>query len=438
MTKEIQLEATYTVILEIRRPKADDSFPLCLRVTYLRARKYYRLKISLTIEQYERIISKKLKGANPEVIFLKEVADKIDEAKAKAKKIIAELKSRFTFSKFESEYKKKEGRTQNNDSIVRAYNDFVERLTSNKQITTSLNFECAMRSLGLFVSDGDKDKAISKLSRLQFQDITPDWLSKYEGWMLENGKSYSTISIYLRTLRQLYLEAIEKETVSRSSYPFGKDNKHYKIPRSVNFKRALEKSEIKRLLSYDAAPASGEEFARDIWTFSYLCNGANLKDIARLRYQNIDFNKSEVSFIRAKTEHKREKKNLVADVTPLVLEIINRHGNKDKAPGNFVFPILRPGITPRQELFLLRDKIKFINFHLKKIATNLKFSESVNLTTMTARHSHATVLRDAGVPVSFISESMGHSNVSVTENYLGSFDHKKRAKNILHLTDFEE
>ena len=53
-----------------------------------------------------------------------------------------------------------------------------------------------------------------------------------------------------------------------------------------------------------------------------------------------------------------------------------------------------------------------------------------------SRHSFATVLKRAGAKTSYISESLGHSNLAVTENYLAYFEKEERIRNAQLLTNF--
>jgi site-specific recombinase XerD len=55
---------------------------------------------------------------------------------------------------------------------------------------------------------------------------------------------------------------------------------------------------------------------------------------------------------------------------------------------------------------------------------------------MAARHSFSTVLKRSGASIEFISESLGHSNLKTTENYLDSFEDETRKKYSDVLTNF--
>ena len=59
-----------------------------------------------------------------------------------------------------------------------------------------------------------------------------------------------------------------------------------------------------------------------------------------------------------------------------------------------------------------------------------------NISTYTARHSFATVLKRAGANIAYISESLGHQDLKTTENYLASFEREERQRNAELLTQF--
>ncbi len=61
-----------------------------------------------------------------------------------------------------------------------------------------------------------------------------------------------------------------------------------------------------------------------------------------------------------------------------------------------------------------------------------------NISTYTARHSFATILKRGGVNIASISESLGHNTIKTTESYLASFEKEERTKNSQILTKFDK
>jgi integrase/recombinase XerD len=82
---------------------------------------------------------------------------------------------------------------------------------------------------------------------------------------------------------------------------------------------------------------------------------------------------------------------------------------------------------------ITKNFIKRINLRMKKIGGELSIDK---ITTYTARHSFATVLKRSVANISFIGESLGHRDLKTTENYLASFEKEERQKNAGLLTNF--
>lgn len=90
-------------------------------------------------------------------------------------------------------------------------------------------------------------------------------------------------------------------------------------------------------------------------------------------------------------------------------------------PGSpFVLGKLKLGYTNMMFENKSKKMKKMINSNLKNIGERLGIS--VPLKVKTARDSYATTLRRAGVSKDDIGEMLGHSNSTVTEHYLASFD----------------
>jgi integrase len=112
-------------------------------------------------------------------------------------------------------------------------------------------------------------------------DITPEFLKSYEAWMKAQGRSTTTVSMYLRALRTLINKAIAAGEFSQEAYPFGRYK--YVIPSAQKVKKVLTLSEIGKIYNY-----KGEfERSRDWWIFLYYAHGMNMYDFCLLKYENI-------------------------------------------------------------------------------------------------------------------------------------------------------
>ncbi len=128
------------------------------------------------------------------------------------------------------------------------------------------------------------------------------------------------------------------------------------------------------------------------------------------------------------------KSEIRAILLPQMIKIIERWGNPDKSPDSFIFPYFNNTKNAFDEKRVTRNVIKLMNDHLKKIAKEIGIG---NISSYTARHSFATVLKRSGANISMISELLGHTDMKTTENYLASFEKDERIKNAKLLTQFE-
>jgi integrase len=90
-----------------------------------------------------------------------------------------------------------------------------------------------------------------------------------------------------------------------------------------------------------------------------------------------------------------------------------------KSGDDYVFPILKRD-TPELQMMDLYNERRTFNNYLKKIGEELEIEG--HLTSYVARHSWATIAKDMNVPVSVISEGLGHADIKTTQIYLDSFD----------------
>jgi integrase len=206
-------------------------------------------------------------------------------------------------------------------------------------------------------------------------------------------------------------------------YPFGdpKDGK-YQIKKGSGRRLALTLPQIDEILKFELPTDESRKY-RDLWYFSFLCNGVNINDLLRLKYSNIVNN--EIQFTRGKTITTNPNQEPIrATMLPAMRRIIEKHGNPSQA-NNYIFPFLTDRMTPAQIRVRVQDVTKRINLRMKKIGVALGLG---NVTTYSCRHSYASILKHSNVSIAYISESLGHSDIKTTKAYLSSFDQDERAK----------
>ncbi|WP_181308156.1 site-specific integrase [Rufibacter sp. XAAS-G3-1] len=394
------MNATATIVLDTRREKADGRFPIKIRITYNRRSKYYSAivdneLVALSPDEWEKVV-----GPKPRSPY-KEIGQALKALEHKAGGVIKEIPL-FSFAEFEKRFKS----NRNKNDVYSSFEDYIKSLQEEGRITTALSYGNALSSLSKFRKP------------LLFDDVTPEFLHKYEKWMLGNNKSLTTIGFYLRSLRTIINEAKEAGIVKPEQYPFG--TRRYTIPKGRNVKKALNLSQIEKIYYHPVEEGTMEEKARDLWFFSYLCNGMNIKDICLLKGKNISNGK--ISFYRAKTKRttRIDPKPIEFILPAEAQQIIDKWGNKYIGSESYVYPFLNDCETPTRERQIINQLTKNINTYMKRIATELELD--INLTTYVARHSFSTVLKRSGASKEYIQESLGHQDSKTTEHYLDSFE----------------
>ncbi len=410
-----KLEASTGIFHDTRHKKQDGTYPVKLRVTHNRESRLYNTKYSLTKEDFKKVMGDKPRN------HYKDIRLELAAIEKRAQQEIEDLRS-FSFDLFKRKLLAKPGAFANLYSVMKIH---IAELREAGRVGTAVTYECAYNSLKLF-QPSDK---------LLFREVTPAFLRKYDNWMLFKVKSLTTISIYVRCIRTLYNRAIRIGEAKQEEYPFGRsDEGKYSIPQPKSIKKALTLPEIKKIFNYEAEEGSQEEYNRDLWVLSYLLNGMNMKDILLLKYSHIKGNF--IRFRRAKTENtNRSSKPIDAYLHEKVRVIIDRWGSKSLRPENFIFSVLTDNMTEEQKQKKVKQATKQCNKYIKRIAENVGIEG--NISTYTARHSFATVLKRSGASVELISEQLGHSNTKTTEIYLASFEDDKKKEMSQELTKFE-
>jgi site-specific recombinase XerD len=408
------IEYFISITLDKRREKKNGKYPVKLRVftPQPRKQKLYPTKFEFTEEEFKSIwLTKKPKNEDkPNRTRLRAIEEKAQD--------IADKLDYFSFEAFEEAMFLKYG--EGEKDVVFYYKRAIELYKKNRQIGTASNYEYSLRSLTEY----------SKSENLSFSTITVQWLKDFENHLLTKKKSQTTVGIYLRPLRAIFNTAISDKTIKVDQYPFG--NKKYAIPTPKGFKKALSKEQLKLL--YETNPATPEQQkAKSFWFFSYSCNGMNFKDIANLQYK--DISGDTLIFRRAKTSNtNKSQAPVIAYLNEFTLSVIEKYGNENTSPEEFIFPFVNHTLTPEEQHGQLKNFIRYVNQHFEKFAESIGIKEKVS--TYWARHTFATNAIRNGASLEFVSEALSHSNLKTTIGYFAGFeDEKKReiAKKIMDI-----
>ena len=404
------------VVLDTRRAliknagSKDPIYPIKLRVTFARKQRYYPLDVSAVSKaDWEKIQSGQRMSKSQREVF-----HAIREYEGRAIEITDTLHP-FSFHAFDTRWKSSAMPTHSSKSFQAVFKEYIEDLQRAGRASTTSSYQCAFNSLTSFSKN------------LAWNDLTPEFLEEYEAYMREEGKSQNTIGIYLRSLRAVINYGIANGLFAKEYYPFGrKSHGKYQIPAAQNKKRALSKKEVEAIKALEVKPGSRKELARDFWLFSYYANGCNIKDIVHLRWKDIDWKEGVIQFVRKKTEraNKSNQVQITAVIHPHITEVIQRRGVDDSQPENYVFSIIDANQTAEEQHKHTQEFVRRINIGLKQIAKELNLTK--NLTTYTARHSHAYALLMGGASLEVIMDQFKHSSMKTTMNYIDSIDNEKR------------
>ena len=400
---------TVASILDERSGNKNNEFPIKIRVTFKRKRKYYSTGKKLCIIDWNKMPDTKSKN-------LIAIRTDIQHSFEKVKEVVQQLESEDSFSLDSLDLRLSKGTGHTINVIFQAK---IESLLAENRIGSYNYYKDTLNTVERFAG-----KNISVAS------VTVDWLKKFEKHILEQGLSYSTVGMRCRAIRAMMNEAKKAGVIKENQYPFGIGK--YEIPSGEGRKLALTLQQIKEIVNYTDGNPTTERY-RDLWIFSYLCNGINFTDMLRLKYSNIS--NGEVCFMRQKTlRTTRVKKELYATITLQIQQIIDKWGNPDKSPNSYIFPYLKGGETSFEKIAVIREVVRRCNKRMKEIGKEIGIE---GISTYVARHSYATVLKRSGANIAYISESLGHSDLKTTENYLASFEREEREKNAKLLTNFD-
>lgn len=392
------------ILLDTRHKKKDGTYPLVLKIIINRVPTTISLKKSFLETEWDtgkKRANKKYKGTqslsrlNAWIAHIKAEADTfLDQQlrdKTLSKKSVPLLRAYL--------FKPKQEDNAAQTNIADFVQSLMEQMIVKGKIGTAKSYKETITSMLQFDN-----------RPLVFTDITYQWLTEYETFYLAKGNTINGLAVRMRTIRAMYNKAIKVGIAQQEDYPF----KHYTIKTQETKRRALQHSDLQKLLNYSPETAS-ETRALDYFFISYYLRGMNFSDMAHCTVGQI--RDGLLHYTRLKT-----KKHFTLRLPSAVLPIIEKYAAA-KSPNDYLLPIITK--TKPQDIYTeINAKLRNCNKRLKKIAIKLGLQET-NITTYVARHTYATQAKKKGVPIAAISDMLGHKSLAITETYLDSFSNEE-------------
>ena len=291
----------------------------------------------------------------------------------------------------------------------------IAQLKQLGKVRTSETYTATLKSFMAFRDEQD----------VPLDGISSDMMLMYEAHLKARGVRMNTISFYMRNLRAVYNRAVEKG-LTQPNNPF----RHVYTGVDKTVKRAIPIKAIKALKELDLSMKPSLDFARDMFLFSFYTRGMSFVDIAYLK--KTDLQNGILTYRRRKTGQELSIKweKCMAEIiakypenkTDYLLPIIKEEGNGRNSVSHQAClngrVVTDEGKANERRQY--DNTLHLVNYRLKELSTMLKLQRP--LTMYVARHSWASATKAKNVPLSVISEGMGHDSEATTQIYLASLE----------------
>ena len=279
-------------------------------------------------------------------------------------------------------------------SLFHFMQGIISQLKQLGRVRTSETYTATLNSFMKFCAGQD----------ILLCEVDSDTMQLYEAWLKGNGACPNTVSFYMRILRAVYNRAVEKE-LAEQRHPF----KHVYTGIDKTVKRAVSLEAIKLIKELDLTLNPHLAYARDMFLFSFYTRGMSFIDMAYLLKS--DLKDGILTYRRRKTGQQ-----LSVKWERCMEDIVAKY--KDTYNTDYLLPIITNPLADGRKQY--RNAIYRVNTALKEVARLAGLA--VPLTMYCGRHSWASIAKSKNIPLSVISEGMGHDSEETTRIYLASLD----------------
>ena len=387
------MNTSIALSLDMRRSRADNTYPIILRLSHKRQTIAISSGYAVKEEHWDDK-ARRIRKSCTYIENITRVNNILEKTKAKAVDAITRLEERGELALLSAkELKDMLTDTDQTAGFFVYVQNLVDELHRQKRVGTAEYYRNVLREVKNF-RDG-RDFTLEELSYA--------FLMKFESYYLAKGLERNGLNVYMRGLKAICNRAIKDRLIERDKYPFI----NYKIIAKPTRKRAIDLEAINRVVALDLDPDSKLFEARAMFLFSFYTMGMPFVDMAFLKAENI---------VDGRIQYGRKKTGKQFDIKVSdSLKPILAYFMQGKNAGDFLMPIITAA-TLTGQYKNVRDVRKRYNARLEKLAEQAGIEEK--LTSYVSRHSFATLADNMAIPVTAISQMLGHLKLSTTQVYL--------------------
>lgn len=295
-------------------------------------------------------------------------------------------------------------------SFTEFYNSVMESYLPN-QLGTHAIYKTTMDRLKEFAGDD-----------IQFSQLDDNFVNSFFKWLTNDFKSKKGKKPVGVNSANLYISKVATVIERAKKTILEVDGKRVPLIRQendpmMNYKKAkgietmveiLDPEEIEMFEKADLPEGSKIWHSRNVFMLQYYMAGSRVSDILLLKWEKVDDLRVEYRSLKTNALHSlkiHDKINYILSLYP-------------KKPAGFVFPYFEDGVDYSNKEFFEKTRknhVASVNGYLKDIAKLLKIKKRIH--THVSRHSFTSASLLADTPIFNVSQAIGHSKVSTTENY---------------------
>lgn len=394
-----------TISLDTRRAKTDGSYPLIFRLSHQGKTTSIRTGHTLMTQDWDTA-KRVVKRSYPKS---KDLNNRLQKAKAAMIDQIAALQEQKRLDHLSVAQLKQEltPRTETKDFFVFA-DRIITDLRAAKRIGTAQSYADTLKMVRHYLAHKK-----AKPDTLPLYQLNLDLLNGIETWHLSKGNAMGGLAVYMRTLRAIYNRAIKAGLVESDSNPF----LHYTIRNGKPRKRAISIDAIQKLKTLELNADERLYFHRQVFLLSFYLRGMPFADLAHLTSDNI---------MGDHIHYNRQKTNepMTVKIPPQAQEIIDQLAKEktENTKSPYLLNVIKR-TTPQDQYKDITWARQRFNKALKTLAQMAGIDEK--LSSYTARHSYASIADDMEIPLTAISQMLGHQKISTTQAYLANLKKSK-------------